>query len=113
MTDGDLAIAILDSVPARIVYADTEHMVRYMNAVALRHYRQGAGLIGTSLLDCHNEASCELMREGLEQLRAGADEVLSAEVPGRRSFMRAVRDAEGGLLGYWARYEEWSVEEAG
>lgn len=109
MTESDLATAILDSVPARIVYADTEHMVRYMNAVALRHYKQGAGLIGTSLLDCHNEASRELMREGLEQLRAGADEVLSAEVPGRRTFMRAVRGRGGELLGYWARYEEWKV----
>ncbi len=109
MTDGELAIAILDSVPARIVYADTDHVVRYLNAVALRHYKQGAGLIGASLLDCHNEASCALLRAGLEQLRAGADEVFSAEVPGRRTFMVAVRDRQGALLGYWARYEEWEA----
>ena len=96
---------ILDSLTHPILVADTEHRVVYMNKAAVGHYTGGASLIGTSLLDCHNERSQEIMHEVLAALVTGEDERLISDNEKHRIFMRAVRDDKGALLGYFERYE--------
>jgi PAS domain-containing protein len=98
-------LAILDSMTEPVLVADTEHVVRYMNRAAVEHYTGGSRLIGTSLLDCHNENSGEVMREVLEALRNGEEERLISCDDKRRVYMRAVRAEDGSLLGYYERYE--------
>jgi DUF438 domain-containing protein len=96
---------ILDSLTHPILVADTEHRVVYMNKAAVEHYTGGASLIGTSLLDCHNERSQEIMHEVLAALVAGEDERLISDNEKHRIFMRAVRDESGEVIGYFERYE--------
>lgn len=105
MIDGQTMAAILDSLTDPILFADTGHVTRYMNRAAIAHYSEGTDLIGRSLLDCHNERSQQMMFEVLEALHAGEDERLITDNEKWRIYMRAVRDREGHLLGYYERYE--------
>jgi nitrogen-specific signal transduction histidine kinase len=105
MTDATLLAALLDSLKAPLLFADTEHVVRYMNKAAIAHYEQGEALRGTSLLDCHNETSQAVIVETLRALQAGAQERLISDSPDQRIYMRAVRAADGRVLGYYERYE--------
>jgi hypothetical protein len=43
------------------MFVDTEHAICYMNKAAVAHYKGGEALPGTSVLDCHNERSCEVI----------------------------------------------------
>jgi PAS domain S-box-containing protein len=105
MTDETLLTAILDSLRDPILVADRDHVTRYMNRAATAHYSQGAALIGRSLLECHNERSQAVMREVLAALEAGEEERLITDNEKHRIYMRAVRGADGRLLGYYERYE--------
>jgi DUF438 domain-containing protein len=97
--------AILDSIRDPVLFADTEHVIRYMNPAAAVHYSAGWALLGRSLLDCHDPASQATIHEVLAALQAGETERRITDQPTRRIYMRAVRDAEGRLLGYYERYE--------
>jgi len=97
--------ALLDSMKNPVLFADTEHVIRYMNKSAIAHYEQGETLLGSSLLDCHNEESRHLMIEILAAMRAGEDERLITDNEEHRIYMRAVRDESGALIGYYERYE--------
>lgn len=107
MPDIALLAAILDSQKDPYVFADTDHIIRYMNKVAVEHYgkRWGYDLIGKSVLDCHNENSRRMIIEVLAAMQAGEDERMITDSAKHRVYMRAVRDAEGNLLGYCERYE--------
>lgn len=105
MIDATLMAAILDSLKDPLLFADTQHLIRYRNKAAVAHYEEGEKLIGTSVLDCHNEHSQELIIEILAAMQAGEEERLIADDEKRRIYMRAVRDGEGRLLGYYERYE--------
>lgn len=96
--------AILDSIEAPLLFADTDHIIRYMNRAAERHYEEGRSLIGRSLMDCHNERSRAVIVETLEALRGGEDERLITDNARHRIYMRAVRDAGGDVIGYYERY---------
>ena len=105
MIDATVLAAILDSLKAPILFADTEHVTRYMNEAAIAHYTGGESLIGRSLLDCHNERSQQMMIEILAAMREGEEERIITDDKERRIYMRAVRDVDGHLLGYYERYE--------
>lgn len=106
MTQATLLSAILDSLKDPILFADTEHITRYMNKAAIAHYRGGEGLIGRSLLECHNEHSQKRIQEIMRAMEVeGLEEELIIDDDRRRVYMRAVRDSGGTLLGYYERYE--------
>ena len=105
MIDPSLMAAILDSLKSPLLFADTGHVVRYMNKAAIAHYRGGDKLLGTSLVDCHNEASQEMIVEIVAAMRKGEEERLTSESDEHRVYMRAVRNSEGKLLGYYEWYE--------
>jgi PAS domain-containing protein len=105
MVDHTTLLAILDSLPDPILVADTDHVTRYMNQAAIDFYEGGADLIGRSLLDCHNDQSQREMIEILAALHAGEQERLITLTDEKRVYMRAVRDPEGKVLGYYERYE--------
>jgi PAS domain-containing protein len=97
--------ALLDSLTAPVLFADREHVIRYMNPAAVAHYEEGRALLGRSLLDCHNEESCRVIREVLAALEQGEEERLITDDERHRIYMRAVRAPDGQLLGYYERYE--------
>ena len=105
MIGASLMAAVLDSLKDPILFADTEHVTRYMNKAAIAHYDGGESLIDQSLLDCHNERSQRMMIEILAEMHEGLEERLITDNEKHRIFMRAVRDTDGQVLGYYERYE--------
>jgi len=106
MIDTILMAAILDSLKYPVLFTDINHIVRYMNKAAVNHYEGGESLIGTSLFECHNEQSRNKILEIMDLMQAGKeDEQLISDEEGHLIFMRAVRDADGKVLGYYERYE--------
>lgn len=105
MTHASLMAVLLDSLKDPLVFVDTDHIIRYMNKAAIADFEQGAALIGRSVLDCHNENSRRQIIEILAAMRTGEDERLITDNEKQRIFMRAVRDPNGTLLGYYERYE--------
>lgn len=99
--------AILNSMPQVVVFVDNDHIIRFMNTAAERHYakRGGADLLGKSLMKCHRPASGEKIRAIHQRLQAGEQQVLVTEKPNQTIYAVAVRDAAGDLLGYYERYD--------
>jgi nitrogen-specific signal transduction histidine kinase len=106
MIDASVMTAILDSLIEPVLFADAKHVIRYMNKAAVEHYDDGDRLLGRSLLDCHNDRSRETIAEALAEFSSGAEERLISESEKQRIFMRAVRDREGLVMGYYERYEK-------
>ncbi|MFH1501618.1 MAG: PAS domain-containing protein [Candidatus Eisenbacteria bacterium] len=104
MLEREQLLALLNSLADPILVADARHVVTFVNAAAVEHYSGGEALLGTSLLDCHNEASCRVMEDTLVTLERGEDEALISSDAKRRIYMRAVRDGAGALIGYYERY---------
>ncbi|MDY6912107.1 MAG: PAS domain-containing protein [Chloroflexota bacterium] len=107
MIDSHSMAALLDSLKNPVVFADTHHTIIYMNEAAKKRYadRGGAKLLGQSLLDCHNEQSRQTIIDILIAMAAGETERLITDSQKHQAYMRAVRDSEGKLLGYYERYE--------
>lgn len=105
MHDATFLSAVLDSLKGPVLVADDKHVIIYMNKAAAAYYEGGETLLGTSVLDCHNAQSCAIIHEIWAAMQAGEDERLFSDEPERRVYMRAVRAADGRLLGYYERYE--------
>jgi PAS domain-containing protein len=106
MIDAKFVAAILDSLKDPVLVADPAHVTRYMNKAAIAYYEEGESLIGRSLLDCHNQESQQMMIDILAAMQTeGLEERLITDNEKHRIYMRAVRDAEGQVLGYYERYE--------
>jgi transcriptional regulator with PAS, ATPase and Fis domain len=100
---------IVDGYNNPIVFVDTQHVIRYMNKAALKRYekRGGAGLIGTSVFDCHREESNKKILDVLELLRDGEDEKqVTVSKDNFNIYMCVVRDGEGQVVGYYERFEK-------
>jgi PAS domain-containing protein len=98
---------LLDSLKDPFVFCDTDHVIRYWNARGAAAYAKRGADIGYSILDCHNETSCAQIIEIAERFSAdpALDEVLITDSKRHRVWMRAVRDTDGTLLGYYERFE--------
>ena len=106
MTRIELLEHILDSLKNPLLFADTGHIIRYMNRAAAQHYTDGYDLLGRSLFDCHNEPSREIMVEVLAAFVTGTEEERRiTDDEKHRIYMRAVRDGGGAVIGYYERYE--------
>lgn len=106
MTDQEVMAAILDSFKDPVLFTDTDHIVRYMNKVAISFYKEGKELIGKSLFNCHNAESQREIIEILVAMQAGkVEEQLITNNEEKRVYMRSVRDQKGQVIGYYERYE--------
>lgn len=106
MINSELMSDILNSLKDPFVFADTDHIIQYMNKVALTYFERGADLLGTNVLDCHNEESCKMMLEIFAEMQnEGLEEKLITDNEKYRIYMRAVRSKAGELRGYYERYE--------
>jgi DUF438 domain-containing protein len=105
MTDRTTLIAFIESLKDPFVFADTGHVIRYMNRAAIANYDDGAALIGRSLFDCHNEKSRQVIEETLEAFHTGEEERLITVDDDKLIYMRVVRDEAGKVMGYYERYE--------
>ena len=103
--DKTFLLSLLNSVKDPILFADTNHIVQYMNNAAIRHYEEGNSLLQSNLLKCHNEESQKMMIEIFTEMRDGLEEKLITDNEKHRIFMRSVRNDSGKLIGYFERYE--------
>ena len=97
--------ALLDSLKDPFVFANADHKIVYMNKAAKKHYEEGEKLIGTSLLDCHNKKSQQMIKKIWQEMQSGKVEQLITDNKKYRIYMRAVRSDNGILIGYYERYE--------
>lgn len=100
---------ILDAYPYPIVFADCDHVIRYMNKMAEYHYYSERGysnLIGKSIFECHGRNSEEKIREAIEKLINHGNEIfLGVSVKNQRIYINPVRNEHGVLIGYFERFE--------
>jgi DUF438 domain-containing protein len=101
----ELLNLILDSWNESVVFVDTNHIIRYMNTPAKKHYAKWGEVLGKSIFDCHNPGSCKIIRDCFARLQNGEAEILFADNEKHRVYMRGVRDTKGKLIGYYERYE--------
>ena len=66
--------SIIDQDRESVVICDLNHIIIYMNPVAVVDYKKygGASLLGKSLLACHNPHSVEAIRKVVEWFAADA-----------------------------------------
>lgn len=106
----EILSAILNSMPEPVVFVDMEHVIRYMNKAAVERYKKRGqtDLVGNSILACHKtEKSRQFMIETLQMFVDGENErYISVTVDGYKVYMRAVRDPEGSVIGYYERFEK-------
>lgn len=95
----------LDSLKDPFVFVDNEHIIRYINRTAAETFKEGESLIGRSVFQCHNSASSDIIREIFNKMKNGLTEEIVADNEKHRIYMRAVRDRDGQLIGYYERYE--------
>jgi len=103
--DSRILSLLLDSWSKPVVFVDTTHHIRYMNVPAGRHYSKWGDVIGKSIFDCHKSTSREVIEAAYQDLVDGRKEVLIVSSRKHRVYMRAVRDIDGTLIGYYERYD--------
>lgn len=103
--DKTFLLSLLNSIKDPILFADTNHIVQYMNKAAIEHFEDGEKLLQSNLLKCHNEVSQKMMIDIFSEMKNGLEEKMITDNEKYRIFMRAVRDEKGNLLGYFERYE--------
>ena len=100
MKEPDVPDLPFDDIKNPLVYADREHVIRYLNAAGREHYARFGDLIGKSLFDCHNDASKKAILAYFRRLENGEDEIRYHETPEKRVSIRSVRAPDGYLVGY-------------
>jgi len=104
--DNKLYQHLLDSLIDPLLFVDTNHIIRYLNKAARRHYSEGAALLNHSIMDYHNTASGDQILAIFSKMKAGLKEEIITDNEEQRIFMRAVRDNDNRLIGYYERYEQ-------
>ncbi len=92
---------------------DMEHVIVYMNTTAIKRYekRGGSALIGKSIFDCHNAHSVEIIRSVAAKFCENPDlnkvYTYTKNWDGENSdvYMVALRDKNGGMIGYYEKHE--------
>lgn len=103
--------AFADSDSAPVVICDIDHIIVYMNETAVSRYEKwgGAKLLGSSLLDCHNQASNEKIKLVIEWFMASEDNnrvfTFHNDKENKDVYMVALRDENKKLIGYYEKHE--------
>lgn len=99
-----------------VVICDIEHKIIYMNKTAVERYskRGGYGLVGKSILDCHNEESNEKIKKVVEWFSESRENnrifTYHNKKENKDVYMIALRDETGKLIGYYEKHECRTVE---
>ena len=103
--------SIIDEDKGPVVICDLNHQIPYMNPTVCVRYgkRGGATLIGKSLLNCHNSKSNEMIQKIIEWFQASKENnriyISYNEKENRDTYMIALRDEQGELIGYYEKHE--------
>ena len=103
--------SVLEADRAAVVICDLEHIIIYMNPVAIARYEKWGGktLLGKNLLDCHNEKSREMIRKVVEWFKVSKDNNLVYTSYNQKEnkdvYMVALRNEDGELIAYYEKHE--------
>ncbi len=110
--------SVLDRDNTPIVLCDLDHIIRYMNPKAIRHYANygGEALIGHSLLDCHNAKSVEMICKIVDWFSKSKENnriyTFRNAKENKDVYMIALRNQAGDLIGYYEKHEYRNIETA-
>lgn len=103
--------SVLDMDKAPVVICDLQHTIIYMNSSAIKNYEKsgGAKLIGQSLLECHNDKSCQMINRVIEWFKKDKNNnivyMLKNTKYNKDVYMVALRDEKDKLIGYYEKHE--------
>ena len=101
----------IDEDRSAVVICNLEHEIINMNPAAVERYhkRGGAALLGANLLNCHNAQSVELIHRIIEWFQQSREHnriyLYHNEKENMDGYMVALRDEQGGLIGYYEKHE--------
>ncbi len=99
--------SVMDADRAPVVICDLNHTILYMNKIAAQRYHRD--LTGSSLLDCHNAKSNEMIVKIVSWFCESTDNNMiytyRNEKENKDVYMVALRDSEGNLIGYYEKHE--------
>lgn len=110
--------SVLDADRAPIVICDMSNTIVYMNPCAVERYakRGGEKLIGSNILDCHNEKSRELILKVIEWFKKSDENNIIHTFKNPKEnkdvYMVALRDGGKRLIGYYEKHEYRANETA-
>ena len=108
--------SIIDGDRCPVVICNLKHEIIYMNPAAVERYakRCGAGLVGSSLLDCHGPGSAGMIQRAADWFgRSRANNIIYTsriERENKDVYMVALRDGDGRLIGYYEKHEHRNPE---
>lgn len=103
--------SIIEQDRCAVVICNLEHEIIYMNPAAVERYKKrgGAKLVGQSLLDCHNEKSCEMINKVIawfeESTQNNIMYTYHNDKQNKDAYIVALRDEDGTLIGYYEKHE--------
>ena len=103
--------SIIEQDICAIVICNLEHENIYQNPAAIKRYekRGGAKLIGSNLLNCHNEHSAVKIRDVISWFMGSTEHnrvyTFYNEKENKDVYMIALRDDAGTLIGYYEKHE--------
>ena len=103
--------SVLEQDRSAVVLCDLEHTIIYMNPAAGERYAKYGGmkLVGKSLLDCHSPQSSEMIKKVVTWFQESRAHNLiytfRNEKENKDVYMVALRDEDGGLIGYYEKHE--------
>ena len=94
--------SIVEQDRCAVVICDMNDTIIYMNPAAKERYKKHGDLIGKSIMDCHNERSCQKIREVVEWFKQSAENniIFTYHNP------KENKDGENKeLIGYYEKHE--------
>lgn len=110
--------SIIDQDRCAVVICNLQHEIIYMNPTAVSRYEKygGSRLVGKSLLNCHNEKSCGMIKKTIAFFAESKDNNIiftyHNEKENKDVYMVALRDEAGELIGYYEKHEYRNPETA-
>lgn len=108
--------SLVEQDEAAVVICSLDHRIIYMNPAAVSRYekRGGSSLVGTSLLECHNDKSREMIQKVVSWFAKASENnriyTFHNEKENKDVYMVALRDQEGELIGYYEKHEYRNAE---
>lgn len=108
--------SIVEQDRCAVVICNIEHKIIYMNPAAILRYAKsgGAGLIGTSILNCHNIKSQDKIKNIVSWFQKSTENniihTFYNEKENKDVYMVALRDESKKLIGYYEKHEYRDIE---
>ena len=107
--------SVLEQDTSPIVVCDMKSVIVYMNPSAIEQYHKN--LTGSSLKDCHNAKSNEMIDRVLKWFGESKDNNIvftyHDDKENKDVYMVALRDEKGDLIGYYEKHEFRNRETVG